>query len=161
MNGGELTYRKKVWQYNFDTNTWNELTSMANGRVGHTCGVVKDRKTDEQILLVAGGSINQVDFVNTIEAYNLDAKFWYQLSKNLPNPLSGASGVTTDNGRSFFVIGGCTKEDGTDIYLKTILRFGCIAGDCQWTKIDRELQEARGNSVAITIPESLGICRRI
>ena len=127
---------------------FSEGPSMERGRDFSACGLLSSR----QVVVVAGGGADT--FTASTELLDLGSSRWIA-GPDLPKALKSAVGISSQDGKSFFVVGGYTGSYLTDIYR---LDYSPNTEDWQWVLADSELAVAREWHFGMLIPDSLTNC---
>ncbi len=134
--------------YSFYTKTWTSSPSLVFARHSHACGILKAESTD--IIVVAGGETENGKETDTTELWTKGAKRWGN-GPTLPEIVSGPAGITSEDRKSFFVIGGRSGQAVS----KSISKLFChMVFECKWELID-QLANGRTQSVSMLIPRTL------
>ncbi len=95
--------------------------------------------------------------MHATEMFYVDSMTW-TVGPNLPIKIYSAAGVTSQDGKSFFIVGG--YDLGRYIPLETIYRLRCHNFNCEWIQMPQKLRVARRDAVAGLLPKSVATCRK-
>ena len=111
-------YRKTVL-YDAASNSWRETANLNVGRrfIAKMC--FRHKLLDGgDVVIVIGGLIGPVEFLNSTEVYDVKAETW-TLGPALPHPMEGSLVAKVDGG--IFALGGRGMKDGRASNLGTVL----------------------------------------
>ncbi len=166
LTGGRVnktTKLRNVSSYDFDEKKWSRIPEMKVGRSGHSCGRIKAGKTT--YIVVAGGRTDN-SVTDTVELWgmdvnDIDSQSWLT-AEPLPDPTSGAFGISSNDDKEFLLIGGYNQIKANYKFNGTgeILKLQCQQGitKCQWTKLPFGLEVARGFPIAVKVPDFMSSC---
>ncbi len=159
MTGGRYN-RPKARMFSFETGDWTSMTNLNTARDSHSCGHVRDKITNETIVIVTGGWTGSATLSSTelltIKDIDDGTDFW-MVGPDFPFPIQRAAGLVSSDGYSFILVGGGGYWFD-NFYSGAIHKIQCMLGSCDWTLMEQELEIARAYLFAALIPKSLVVC---
>ena len=155
MIGGSHT-RNSTWIYNFEEKSWTEGPSLIRGRRDHVCGLIKDSVLDKEIVIAASGYEYDIGISNSTEIWITGTDSWVQGPELPMTGVVGASGLVSDDGKHFILVGGGGTHYQELFY---IYKLQCFNLECKWEKMEQELEVARSHTVAMLIPQEKATCK--
>ncbi len=139
--------------------SWTQAPSLLKGRYFASCGTIRDSTDGSRMAVVAGGySATLSARLDSVEFMDLDSMdSWTDSGISLPRVVQSAVGLTSGDGRSFYVIGGFGEQPITQKY-NTIYQLQCFSGACSWTTLTQTLQVGRGLATGMLVPDSMVSC---
>ncbi len=139
----------------FGSSAYGPQLDIARGY--HACGIVKDG-SDGQVVVVAGGKVGPLgDSSYSTELWTDNAIDWVP-GPNMPEGRMGAVGITSPDGKTFFVIGGYDVYSMAEIYR---MDYSSDIDDWQWIVSDSSLSSKRTWHLGVLIPDSLTNCTEV
>ncbi len=132
--------------------------SLAVARYGHACGVVAIG-TQMRAAIVTGGYSEQSKMsLQTTEMLvldNADNTGQWSAGPNFPASSSfrTGGGVTVPDG-TFVVTGGQSQTTSVSYIFQLDCRMTTAVADCQWIKLEHELEIGRAGHLALLVPET-------
>ncbi len=121
-------------------------------RYDHSCGVLTDPGDgNHQVVVVTGGGAGIPS--KSTEMLAVGSGQGWTIGPDLPMEIDQGSGVTSPDGKSFYVVGGNDDEYIEQPFIYQ-LEFHATNGVWQWTKQELKLQTARSNALAMLVPDS-------
>merc|ERR1712150_338772 len=131
------------------TGKWSDGPNLNIGRRALAAGIVTDDVTNEELVIVSGGTAGSHSHQLKSTEILMDNK--WSLGPELPVGIFVHSMVPFGNGQ--VIIGGWNGQ-----YQGKIYRVTCSNRKCAITKMDQELTIPRSSFVAIPIPDELSGC---
>ncbi len=150
-------YEHRTWLFDFDEQKWTPGPNMTHGKTNPACGLIRDSVTGESIVVVTtgwGDSESRHHLTNSTELWVPQSDRWIP-GPDFPKLAVGASGVTSSKRRHFIVVGGQGQhyEELFDLY-----QLQCFRLQCEWKKMEQELNVARKDPVVMRIPDGMATC---
>ena len=152
--GGVPAPLDKTWMYNIEQEQqgWVAGPVLNTGRTNHACGIVKDSVDEGKTIVIVAGGLGSQNYLQSSEYFVLGTDQW-KPGPDLEEQISGASGVTTPNGKSFLFVGGT----GSFGYQDASYKLECHNLECMWTQVDKKLKVGRQDFLAAFLPDSLQV----
>ena len=149
---GGIGNKVGTWIYDTVNGFWSSGPDLKEERWRHSCASITDTLDGSTIVVVVGGG-DYPGSLSTVELWTLDLPIWVK-GPSLPFPVTGSTGFTSPDGKSFILAGGISPvKNVTNLY-----RFGCANRRCQWIKMVQTLTEPRFKAVGFVVPDSLTCC---
>ncbi len=166
FTGGEQSTYWPVFEIKHlnDTHFFNSINGWTIGpqllveKNLHACGLFRDRTTCDVIAVVTGGADSITSARTNLLAVNeLDPTTtsgpWID-GPLLPQGIIAPSGITTQDGKEFLVVGGHPADPYLDWTSHTsIYSMSCWNLLCIWSILDQQLTTFRSWGVALLVPE--------
>ncbi len=127
---------------------------LSIGRAAHVCGTLVNPGDGSDAIVVTTGGFNFGGLVST-EMWIVGSDRWIS-GPDLPIGMGLSAGLTSSDGKSFYVVGGWNGEHQGGIY-----KLSFQDGYWRWTTLDQKLEHAREQHIAMLIPDSLTNCTQI
>ncbi len=143
QSGGQTIPLKKL-------NMVSGVSSPFQGVHGHTCGILANPGSEETDVVISTGGYWKKTYTLMWVVKDDIGESW-TIGPHLPTGIHYASGVTSTDRKSFFLVGGNDGASSSAIYK---LGYNNDNEDWQWTKLDQELQFGRLSHVVLKVPNS-------
>ncbi len=147
----------RAWIYvdstdNDEGTGWTEVPNMKTGRRFHACGILTDQGDGTRLAVVTGAP----DPTELWTVGDNNDGSWFDGPELWPR-VEKASGITTNDGERFLLVGGI-EYDTAGSYTTKIQSLDCIHRECKWTQMDQELKTAMSDPVVSLLPDSMTEC---
>ena len=151
-----------TWVFSFKTQKWKkQKNDLKIRRFRHACGIIQDALYGNIIVVVTGGQILASKYTDSTELMDEKIGVWMDGPK-LHGHIYDQTGITSEDGLSFFVVGGrehvMNFKSSKYVALTTINRLRCKGMQCEWYEMPQKLKVARAKPAAILIPDHLSPC---
>ncbi len=149
-----IDYEDRTWIYDFTTKKWTRGPSLLEGTSDLACGIFKDSETQEDIVVAGPGARPYSYYTQSTQLWKVDSDQFVH-GPPLHVSIHSANGITSADGKHFILIGGSGSHME---HLYSLYRLQCFNFECQWTKMEQELQVARMDAVVMLLPDNLATC---
>ncbi len=150
-----------TWLFDFNSESWTDGPDFMDGSVlsHHSCGTILDSNDSKiEIVIIAGGFSNGsiVMVYDETRLFVVESDSWND-GPTLPHPIMNGAEVVTPNRLSLIIAGGSNSSVFGGVQ-SSIYQISCHSLECQWTKMDHELETARQGAIGTFIPDHLLDC---
>ncbi len=138
---------------------WTIGPQLPAKKASHACGLIQDQSSCDHIAVVTGGdnffTSTTTNLLPVSEPDSATVGPPWLTGPLLPQGVASASGITTQDGKEFLVVGGHPADWEIDWTSHTsIYSMSCYNLLCFWTTMEQQLATVRSGGVAILVPEN-------
>ncbi len=158
-----------TWSVNVSTMDWRQQMPLTTGRSKHACGVLKDLSvTDKIIVIAAGGETSDGTLTDSVELMFSDGEDYlhsvphsnWEIGPNIPVAVSDPTSIVTADQRKLFLLGVATNALLGQSLIAVVYKLHCSDLQCQWTKLDHEMNLMSRSKVLAFLSSSIPLALR-